>query len=84
MEETKNVIDIFFPKYKNTDLYGSIVFGGTEDSKGKLELNDWVELAKSINIDFCACYDPGYPNNMKLVRSCEKTMLIVSFDCESG
>ncbi len=51
-EETKTIINTFYPKWKN-DLYGSIIFGPpSKDSK--LELIDWRILARSIDIDFCA------------------------------
>ena len=79
--ESETIINSFYPKYID-ELHGSIIFGPNKNKT--LELVDWVELAKSINIDFCACYDPSCPYMMEIVHSNNKTILIVTFDCESG
>ena len=76
-----DVINTFCPKYQK-NLQGSIVFAPYKDNT--LELVDWIKLSRGINIDFCACYDPVYPYNMKIVYVNGKSILIVEFDCESG
>lgn len=84
LEESKVVINTFYPKW-GKDIYGSIIFGSANSKfHPKLELVNWKILAKSISIGFCSCYDPLYPYAMKLISANDKTMLIVKFDCESG
>lgn len=81
-DEGTTIIDTFYPKYRE-DLCGSIIFGPSEKNP-TLEMVDWIHLARSINIEFCGCYDPTYPYKMKMVYTGGKSMLIVEFDCESG
>lgn len=80
-DEAKTIINTFFPKYMD-DLHGSIVFGPTKTKF--LNLVDWIILAQTIDISFCACYAPCHPYGMKIVHNNNKTILIVEFDCESG
>ena len=77
-----DVINTFYPKYRDA-LHGSIVFAPSKDNP-TLELVEWLKLARIINIDFCACYDPAYPYKMQIVYVNGKSILIVEFDCESG
>ena len=80
-EEGVEFMNTFFPDYEKK-FYGSIVFAPVKGET--LEMVDWLNLARAINIDFCGCYNPSYPNEIELLCVNGKTVLVVDFDCESG
>ena len=79
-EDAMDVVNAFYPKYEK-ELYGSIIFAS---AVGKFDLADWREVSQSLDIGFCAGYDPTNPYKIKIVHDNGKTMLILRFDCESG
>lgn len=81
-DEGEEIIDDFFPKFRNA-FNGSIVFASSNKNY-KLNMIDWVKLAKSIDIAFCGCYSPKKPSGMRVISVDNKSVLIVEFDCESG
>ena len=76
-KEAENIIKSFDVR---KELYGSIVFKPAYPKSQQFELNDWLELAKLIDIDFCACYSPTYPYQQKIIRKNGITLLIVVFE----
>jgi hypothetical protein len=66
--------------------FGTIIFKHkNKDGKQiKMNLSDYIPLARSINIEFCACYTPLVPYHMEIQQKDGIRILIVEYDTESG
>ena len=68
---------------QNNNFEGAIVFRRTD--KKSMNISEYMSFAKSININYCGCYRPSWHDDMCILTLPNgKTMLYVSYDCESG